>query len=131
MILLDTHAWVWFVSDPTKLSNAARRAVDAAAKVNAVYISGMSAWEVALLAKRNRLKLTMPVHDWVQKTEMLPYFKFVPVTNSIAVQSVFLPGHLHDDPADRIIIATALSLGVPLVTKDERILKYQHVKTLW
>jgi PIN domain nuclease of toxin-antitoxin system len=55
----------------------------------------------------------------------------VPVSNSIALKSVQLPGALHNDPADRIIIATAVSLGAVLVTKDEKIRNYPHVKTAW
>jgi len=62
---------------------------------------------------------------------MLPFVKFIPVDNSVAVKSVNLPQPLHSDPADRIIIATAISSGVPLVTRDEKILNYPHVQTIW
>jgi PIN domain nuclease of toxin-antitoxin system len=73
----------------------------------------------------------MDAEDWIARTEALPFVKFVPVNNSIAVRSTQLPGPLHDDPADRIIIATTLSLGGMLVTKDDRIREYPQVKTLW
>ncbi len=73
----------------------------------------------------------MEVADWIKKSEMLPFVNFIPVDNSIAVKSVNLPQPFHSDPADRIIIATAISLGASLITKDERILKYPHVKTIW
>ena len=131
MIVLDTHAWVWFVSKPEMLSHAAISAIDAARAKNAVYISSISAWEVALLVQRNRVKFTMHVRDWIQKSEQLPFLKFIPVINALAVQSVFLPKPLHDDPADRIIIATALSLGASLVTRDEKIRSWPHVQTIW
>ena len=67
----------------------------------------------------------------VAASEAVPFFNFMPVSNSIAMKSVQLPGDLHNDPADRIIIATAVSLGAVLVTKDEKIRNYQHVKTVW
>jgi PIN domain nuclease of toxin-antitoxin system len=56
---------------------------------------------------------------------------FVPVDNDIAVKSIELPGEFHKDPADRIIVATARKLGAPLVTVDDRIRSYPHVRTLW
>ena len=73
----------------------------------------------------------MSVGDWVAASEALPSIHFVPVSNSIALKSVQLPGDLHNDPADRIIIATAVSMGAVLVTKDEKIRAYPHVKTAW
>ena len=94
-------------------------------------ISSISAWEVALLVKTGRLKLTMDVADWIAESEKLPFIQFIPVTNSIAIKSVSLPVPLHPDPAHRIIIATALSTGSSIVTKDKKISDYAHVKTIW
>ena len=131
MIVLDTHAWIWFASKPEALSKRARKAVDAAVKEKNVLVSSISVWEVALLVKNKRLKLSMDVLDWIAKSENLPFIQFIPVSNSIAVKSVNLPQPLHQDPADRIIIATALSIGAPLVTKDKKIAAYSHVKTIW
>jgi len=131
MIVLDTHAWIWFTSKPEVLSKKARKAVDTAVKEKNVLVSSISAWEVALLVKNKRLKLSMDVLDWIAKSENLPFIQFIPVSNSIAVKSVNLPQPLHPDPADRIIIATALSTGAGLVTKDKKILDYSHVKTIW
>ena len=131
MIVLDTHAWIWWVSSPTLLSETAKRIIDEAITERSICISSISAWEVAVLESRGRLKLTMSVGDWVAASEALPFIDFVPVSNSIALKSVQLPGALHDDPADRIIIATAISLGAVLVTKNEKISNYPHVKTAW
>lgn len=80
---------------------------------------------------RGRLQLTMDVAAWVAKSEALPFVHFIPVDNAIALKSVQLPGPLHPDPADRIIIATALTLGFPLITRDEKIARYPHVLTIW
>jgi len=131
MIVLDTHAWIWWVSNPEFLSEKAKQIIDEAVTNRNVLISSISTWEVAILASRGRLKLTMSPEDWVAASEALPFFDFVPVSNSIALKSVQLPGVLHNDPADRIIIATAISLGAVLVTKDEKIRNYEHVKTVW
>ena len=131
MIVLDTHAWVWFISNPELLSERAKRYLDAAVEEKAIMISSISVWEVALLIAKKRLILTLELNDWIAKSEMLPFFKFIPVDNSVAIKSVNLPQPLHRDPADRIIIATAISLGAPIVTKDEKILNYPHVQTIW
>jgi len=131
MIVLDTHAWIWFISKPEVLSKRAKKAVSAAVKDKSVLISSISAWEVALLVFKKRLTLSLDVSDWIAKSEGLPFIQFIEISNSIAVKSVNLPQPLHPDPADRIIIATALTAGVPLVTKDKKLLNYPHVKTIW
>jgi len=131
MIVLDTHSWIWWVSNPAFLSETAKQLIDEAVTGMNVFISSISAWEVAVLVSRGRLKLSMSTGDWIAASEALPFVEFVPVNNSIALKSVQLPGLLHNDPADRIIIATAVSLGAVLVTKDEKIRSYQHVKTAW
>jgi PIN domain nuclease of toxin-antitoxin system len=131
MIVLDTHTWIWFISKPEVLSKRAKKAVSAAVKEKSVLISSISAWEVALLVIKKRLTLSLDVTDWIAKSEGLPFIHFIEISNSIAVKSVNLPQPLHPDPADRIIIATALSAGVPLVTKDKKLLNYPHVETIW
>ncbi len=73
----------------------------------------------------------MDVGEWIRKTEKLSFIKFIPIDNQIALKSVNLPQPLHNDPADRIIIATAISEGASLITKDDRIINYPHIKTIW
>jgi len=131
VIVLDTHAWIWWVNDPALLSPAARQAIDKAILTRSVHVSCISAWEVALLALRGRLVLSLDVRDWVARCEALPFLSFVPVSTAIAVESVRLPDFPHDDPADRIIVATALTLGATLITKDEKIRRYSTMKTVW
>ena len=131
MIVLDTHAWIWWVASPDEVSRAAREEIDRATEREEILISSISCWEIALLVRKGRLELTMPVEDWIARSEALPFVQFVPLDNRIALRSNHLPGEIHDDPADRIIIATALTLGVPLVSKDTRIRDYPHVETIW
>jgi PIN domain nuclease of toxin-antitoxin system len=131
MIVLDTHVWIWWVSDPGLVSADARKLMERSIKDESIHISCISSWEVAMLADRGRLQLTMPVEDWVERSEALSYFNFIPVTNSIALKSVCLPAPFHSDPADRIIVATAIAMGATLVTKDKKILGYPYVRTAW
>ncbi len=131
MIVLDTHVWIWWISNPEYLSDKAREAIDLAVADDMLYLSSMSAWETAMLVKRGRLHLTLDISAWVAGSEALAFLHFVPVSNGIAIKSVYLPGIFHDDPADRIIVATALTIGASLVTKDEKIQNYSHVRTIW
>ena len=129
MILLDTHTWIWWVDDSTQLSQRAKVTIDTAAADSGFYLSSISAWEVAMLVHKGKLQLTMDVDIWVAHTEALPFVTFVPISNRIAIQSVTLP--IHPDPADRIIIATALSLGATIVTKDSKMSAYANIQTIW
>ena len=131
MIVLDTHAWVWWVASPDLLSARAQEAIEPARERQAIYVSAVSCWEIALLVRKGRLELTIPVEEWVARCEALPWLQFVPLDNRIALRSNRLPGELHEDPADRILIATALTLGYPLISKDNKIRDYPHVETIW
>ncbi len=131
MIVLDTHVWLWWISNPEILPIAATKAIDQSITENGIVISSISTWEVALLVDKGRLKLSVDVRDWVRKTESLPFVRFIPVDNTISLRSVTLPGQFHSDPADRIITATAMTMGLPLITKDEKIITYPHVHTIW
>ncbi len=131
MIVLDTHVWVWWVSGAAPLTPRAEETITEAVDARAVHISCISSWEVAQLVARGRLELTMDVADWIARSESLPFVNFVPVDNRIAVRATRLPGQLHSDPADRIIISTSQVLGARLVTRDERLWKYPHVETVW
>lgn len=131
MIVLDTHVMIWWVNDPAQLSMPAHAAIAKAMDTKSVYVSCISSWEIALLADRGRLKLAIDVRDWLARCEAIPFLTFVPVNTLIAVESVRLPDFPHADPADRIITATAMSLGAQLVTKDEKIRSYTYLKTVW
>ena len=131
MIVLDTHTLLWWVNDPTTLSEPAKDAIDTAVKSKTVHVSCISSWEIALLVERGRLRLALDVRDWLCRCEALPFLTFVAVGNAIAIESVRLPDFPHADPADRIIAATALSLGAALVSKDDKLRNYPHLKTIW
>ncbi len=131
MIVLDTHVWLWWISNPENLSRIAAQAIEQAVREKGIIISSISTWEIALLIAKGRLELSIDVRDWVRKTESLPFVNFIPIDNTISLRSVDLPGQFHSDPAGRIITATAMTMGLALVTRDDKILNYPHVKTIW
>jgi PIN domain nuclease of toxin-antitoxin system len=131
MILLDTHTWIWFLSNPEMLSQRAAQTISGAVSKRSVCISSISVWEVTLLVEKQRLALSLDLEDWLAKAQALPSVSFIPIDNEIAYRSVRLPLPLHNDPADRMIIATAMKLDATVVTKDEKILNYPHIKSIW
>lgn len=131
MIVLDTHALVWWVAGNDQLSSAAAKAIENARAHGSILISAISAWEIAMLVQADRLELVADVDRWLLTVAEIPTVRFIPVDNEIATHSVFLPGQLHRDPADRIIIATARRESTALVTGDGKIQRYPHVRTIW
>ncbi|MDD5057569.1 MAG: type II toxin-antitoxin system VapC family toxin [Sideroxydans sp.] len=132
MIVLDTHALIWWVTgNSAQLSAKASAAIQAELDGGDIVVSSISAWEIAMLVNSGRLALAMDVSEWLAVAEEIEAVRFVPVDNEIGVQSTTLPGEFHKDPADRIIVATARKLAAPLVTADEKIRAYQHVRTIW
>jgi PIN domain nuclease of toxin-antitoxin system len=131
VIVLDTHVWVWWVSETADLPQRVRKVIDRNADENAVCVSSISVWEVALLVKKGRLQLTMSAADWIAQCEAVAGVRFVPVDNRIGLGAVLLPGALHNDPADRMIVATTLHLKAKLVTADSKLRDYAHVETFW
>jgi PIN domain nuclease of toxin-antitoxin system len=131
VILLDTHAWVWWLAEPERLTKPAHQAIQRNLASGSVGISTFSTWELALLVQRKRLQLSIDLVEWIAETERIKNVTFYPVNNHIALQSVNLPGSFHPDPADRILVATARHLGATMITGDAKILDYPHVKSLW
>jgi PIN domain nuclease of toxin-antitoxin system len=130
-MLLDTHSLVWWVNGSNDLSDAAMAAIAAEISSGELCMSSISAWEIALLVAGGRLTLPMPVTEWLARIDEMAPVKSIPVDNDIAVQSVLLPDGFHKDPADRIIVATARKFGAPIITADQKIRGYRHVRTIW
>lgn len=126
MILLDTHIWVWWVSQQSQLSPQHRQIIDAE-QANGLGVSIVSCWEVAKLVELGRLQLTLGVADWLNLALSYPGVQLVDLTVPIAVESTRLPGSFHRDPADQLIVATARVHGIPLLTADAKISNYAHV----
>ncbi len=131
MILLDTHALVWWVNESEQLSLQSRRKINEEVKNGTVVASAISVWEISMLVKAGRMTLATDIDTWFGDLDILPYFRFISVDAHIAKTAIFLPEPFHKDPADRMIVATALRLGVPLVTRDQKIRRYKQVRTIW
>ena len=133
MIVLDTHALLWWAGGEIReLSTNAQAAIRREQKNHAsILVSCISAWEIAMLVARGRLALSMDVAAWLAMAARIEGLRFVPVDNPIALESVNLPGSFHPDPADRIIVATARKHAASLITRDEKILAYAHVQSVW
>ncbi|WP_224081968.1 type II toxin-antitoxin system VapC family toxin [Cupriavidus laharis] len=131
MIVLDTHALVWWASGSDELSATAKAAIERESREGQIVVSAISAWEIAMLVEREKLVLSMDVGSWLDTVAQIEAVTFYPVDVDVSIKSVHLPGEFHKDPADRMIVATARKLAVPLVSKDERIRAYKHVRTIW
>ena len=131
-LVLDTHAWIWWLSSPNQIPRKAKRALDrAVAAGEHLRVSAISVWELAMLVTRNRLELAIPLEEWVSAAEAVPNLQYVPIDHRVALRSVALPNFPHRDPADRMIVATAVALGATLVTADEKLHGYSIVPTVW
>jgi PIN domain nuclease of toxin-antitoxin system len=129
--LLDTHAWVWWVTEDRRLSTRARRRIAASAADQDLWISLMSVWEVAKKVEKKQLVLDRPVGPWLDEATTRPGLSLWELTRPILVGSCELPQPFHGDPADQILVATARQHGAVLVTKDRRIRGYAHVQSIW
>lgn len=131
MTLIDTHVLVWWINEPRKLSNKAKKIIEENIKKGEIFISSISVWEIFLLVKKGKLTLAMDPQSWVSAIESLPFVHFVPLDNNILAKSVFLNRDFHQDPVDRMIVATAMINGATIITSDEKILDYPHVQSVW
>jgi PIN domain nuclease of toxin-antitoxin system len=123
MLLLDTHAWIWLFDRDPRIRSCVND-IEAAASQGELGIAAISVWEIAMLESKSRLELKFDVLTWVRRALNVPGLTLVPLSPEVAVESTRLPGSFHNDPADRIIVATARVLNATLVTKDEQILAY-------
>ena len=123
-LLLDTHTAIWITEDQP-LAKGAVEAIDSAYRAgNTIFVSAITAWEVGLLASRNRLSLVARPERWFQQLLAISGVRLAELSPDILIASSFLPGTPPRDPADRILLATARDLGATLVTRDRLMLKY-------
>jgi len=129
VILLDTHAWVWWVHGDSRLSEQHRNMLDARTD-DGIGVSIISCWEVAKLVEHGRLELPQDVLGWIGVALGYPGVRCLELSPAIVVESTCLPQPFHRDPADQMIVATARIHDCPLVTADDKILKYPHVRSI-
>lgn len=129
MIVLDTHIWIWWVHDDSKLPSHFREII-LSNEDEEIGISVISCWEVAKLVERNRLILPIQTKEWLDLALGYPGIKLLTLSMEVIVESTQLPGDFHKDPADQLIVATARVNDCLLLTLDEKISRFPHVKTI-
>lgn len=128
MILLDTCAFLWIINDYTELSPAAVKAVK---KSNQLFLSPITALEIAIKYKRGKLKLpTGDAFNWYNDSIVFWNITEKELSSEILMASALLPA-IHKDPFDRIIVATALKHNATILTADKIIPQYPNVKVIW
>lgn len=126
MIVLDTHAWIWWLAGPGRLSRTAKRAIDRADRIG---VSTISVFEVAQLVQRRRVTLDIPLRAWVREALARERVEPLPLTAEVALDAAQL--RFEANPADRIIYATARAADARLVTRDERMRAFDPDLTVW
>jgi len=124
VILLDTHVLVWADGDDRRLGRKARALIDRMWTTGRVAVSAIAFWEIGLLQARRRLQLPLSIREW-RDTVLAAGAVELPLDGAVAIRALDLAG-LHEDPADRFIVATALEHGAALVTADDRLLDWRH-----
>jgi PIN domain nuclease of toxin-antitoxin system len=130
MLLLDTHVWWWALNEPERLSQQAAESIEGAPR-GTLRVAAISTWELALLAHKGRIVFDIEPQSWFERALGRASIELAPLTPQVALEAYRLPEPFHDDPADRIIVATARVLQATLVTKDQQIRDYPHVPTSW
>lgn len=128
MTVLDTHTWLWWVSEDAKLSRAADKAIRS---TKAIGICAISCLEVATAVAKGRILLDRDPLEWMQQALALDRVELLAISPAIAVKATQLGREFHGDPADRLIVATTIVEAGILVTKDRRIRDYPAVTTVW
>ncbi len=129
--LLDTHTWIWWNSNPSNLSNKVKELIEDLKNYEELLLSVISIWEFSKLLEKGRLKISVNGYTWIEQALILPKLKVCELTPQTAFNSTTLPQPIHDDPADQILIATARIENAVIITKDQLIQNYPHVKTIW
>jgi PIN domain nuclease of toxin-antitoxin system len=129
--LLDTHAWVWWVTEDRRLSKRAKAAITTALTEQDLWLSLISVWELAKKVEKQQLVLDRPLDQWLDEAVSIHGLGVWELTRPVVVHSCNLPQRFHGDPADQILVATARHQGAVVVTKDQRIRRYAHVQSIW
>ena len=129
-VLIDTHIWIWWLTGQPDLPIAERDALDRLAAKAPPLLSAISLWEAQMLHSKGRLQLGVRFERWIVAASVPDVVRLVPLSAEVVVRLDTLPERFHGDPADRIIVASALSEGVPLHTHDRAIRK-ARVTPIW
>ena len=127
-LLLDTHVWIWHLTgDAERLSPSVVSLLDRVGSTSRLRVSDISYWEVAVKAAKKKITLAVDVAIWLQRAERAPGIRFLPLDRDVLLLSTRLSGTAHNDPADRMLIASAQINNIPLVTADRLIIEYARI----
>lgn len=129
MILLDTHVLLWWALDPDRLSSAAAASLQAMERRGG-FASAISIWELGIKVQRGKLDLGISIAEFTRRIEKSGVIELVPVTTATWLRSIELAWD-HRDPADRVIVATAILQDVPLLTADTEIHRFGGIACVW
>ena len=126
-LVLDTHAWVWWLQGDAGLTARERSTLDDLPRDLRPCLAGISLWEIAALYEKGRFVIPIPFQLWIERAAHPATVRVLPITPAIATELTLLPASFHRDPADRMIVSTARVHGLPLLTKDRKILSAKIV----
>jgi PIN domain nuclease of toxin-antitoxin system len=128
MFLLDTHVLLWLASAQTELSEKVKKIIRS--NSGNLYISSISAFEISIKFYKKKIKLPLSPNEWYIKAITLHGLDEITINSEILIKSAALPS-IHNDPADRIIIATAMIHNAKIISKDKLISKYSDITVVW
>jgi PIN domain nuclease of toxin-antitoxin system len=128
-IVLDTHVLIWLLAEDARLKKPVRAALEAAATAEGLFIPAICVWEIGMLETKGRIAIAGGASAWVRRALQLPGLQLAPLHPEIALSAATLPD-FHGDPADRLVVATALYMGFPLATADSRIRAWGHTRAM-
>ena len=131
MIVVDTHILIWGALQPEKLSINAKETLFFAKQTNGLAIAGISLWEISMLLHKKRLEVDTEAVSFLNLLIQANQLTVQPITPAIAALSTQLPSEINHDPADRLIVATAVFLNAPLLTADRNLRAANVVETIW
>ena len=126
--ILDTHAWVWWVSNDKRLGKPVIAVLDDLPPDQRPWLCDISLWEIATLVEKGRLAFNIPFKDWLEAAASPRTVRIAPISAAIASEVAELPKSFHRDPADRLIVATCRVMKLPLLTRDKLILRARLVE---
>ena len=126
LIVLDTHAVVWWTLEPARLGRSAAREI---AQADRIGVPAIALWETAVLVRKGKLKLDISVDEWAEQLLAIPRVECLPINDRIALKADSL--EMHPDPADRFVVATAMEHRARLLTKDAALRKLRVVDSVW
>lgn len=129
--LLDTHIWIWWNTNIQKLSSEIKNIIADPDNYEEILLSAISIWEFCKLLEKGKIGISTDPLDWINMAVDITGLRIVPLSPVIAYKSTSLPQPFHNDPADQIIVATAREENATILTKNQKILDYKQVRSIW